>query len=597
MSSMHLRGVIQKLRRVVDPEQAGGLTDAALLRRWTHDRDEAAFETLLWRLGPMVLGVCQRVLHDGHEAEDALQASFLILVRKAASIGRGESLAGWMHKVAYRVALETRTRAARGGVCASPALDFLPGAAGEDLAWRDLRPLLDEEIQRLPEKCRLAFVLCCLQGKTNEEAAREIGCPLGTLLSRLHRARDRLRSRLTRRGIQLAIPTAGFLLAQQAAPAIPPALVSATLKAATWIAAGKKMAGVVSTPVAMLTQGVLQTMMLAKVKFGATAVLAVALLGGGGMATYRGVARESGQGTVTAQTQGPARTASPRQIEKEMEVLRKRLAEKESELRALQAREAALADALKQLEVERLQAQKKMLDIKDLAARIQPNGPLVADNQKQTDKEVDYLRQRLAEREKELQLFKDRATVLEQKLKQLEAERQLTHKQLEDVNSFLRQNVLQGARVNQPQPAKTEPKPTVSRDQALQLDNARDEIELQEAQLLAKRAQVEAAQVAMKMNMDRLSRSGGMPQAEKEQLAAEVAIQKAQLIVKQAELKEPEIRLRQANRRLIALQSGASVQATPGPDQGQRLAELEKKLDAVLREIEVLQRQRQPSRP
>src|SRR5262249_30747917 len=157
----------------------------------------------------------------------AFQATFLVFARKAGSIGKREAVGSWLYKVAYRVALRLRAKTARWPApppCPAPAqqfanaLDELPAAkAADDVLWHDLRPVLDEEIDRLPEKFRVPFVLCYLEGHTNEEAAEQLGCPKGTILSRLARGRERLRSRLVRRGVTLSIAGLAAALTQHAA--------------------------------------------------------------------------------------------------------------------------------------------------------------------------------------------------------------------------------------------------------------------------------------------------------------------------------------------------------------------------------------------
>src|SRR5262249_31616689 len=148
-----------------------------------------------------------------HDAEDAFQATFLILVRKAGSLGRPELLGNWLYGVAYRTAARARAEATRRRFREVPLIDRdLPAKESTpDGVWRDLRPVLDEEINRLPDKYRAPFVLCYLEGKTNEEAARQLGCPLGTVLSRLARARERLRLRLTSRGLTLSVGLLGAM--------------------------------------------------------------------------------------------------------------------------------------------------------------------------------------------------------------------------------------------------------------------------------------------------------------------------------------------------------------------------------------------------
>jgi RNA polymerase sigma factor (sigma-70 family) len=265
------------LRRAVLGPAVGGLTDAQLLERFQTNRDEAAFEVLVWRHGPKVLGVCRSVLRHEQDAEDAFQATFLILVRKGGSIGKRQVVGSWLYRVAYRVALRAKVmsdkRAAThvhvGAEAAAPAMSDSPGF--------DVRPVLDEEINRLPEKYRAPFILCYLDGRTNEEAARELGCPKGTVLSRLAWARERLRARLTRRGLDLS---AGLPVAVLVSTAPSAVLVDSTLKAAL---SGAGKAGLVSGPVAALTQGVLQTMLWTKVKTIAGCVLAVCVMMLGGV--------------------------------------------------------------------------------------------------------------------------------------------------------------------------------------------------------------------------------------------------------------------------------------------------------------------------
>jgi RNA polymerase sigma factor (sigma-70 family) len=270
MTTARLAHFLERLRRRIGPEAAGELSDACLLRRFAADRDAAAFEVLVWRHGPMVLGVCRRLLRHEQDAEDAFQAAFLTLARKAHSIGRSEAVAGWLYRVAHRIALRARTAAARrpGG----RPIEESDAATGPDAdaLWRDLRTVLDEEIGRLPGRCREAFVLCCLQGKTYAEAARELGCPPGTVATRLAAARERLRARLTRRGIS----PAGTV------PALPPReLVGAAVRAGAATAAGKA-AGAVSARAAAWSNGFLRGMLMTKMKIAVVVAAAVGLAGG-----------------------------------------------------------------------------------------------------------------------------------------------------------------------------------------------------------------------------------------------------------------------------------------------------------------------------
>jgi HlyD family secretion protein len=201
--------LLQHLRRLIGGPNPSTVPDQQLLGRFLTSRDEAAFELLVWRHGPMVLNVCSRVLRNEHEVEDAFQVVFLKLARKASTIAHGESVGSWLYKVAYRTALRAaeRVQARAGRELALGEMAVPSSAVGptDEAAWRELRPVLDAEVRRLPEKYRSVFVLCCLQGMTNEQAARELGCPKGTVLSRLARARERLRKRLTRRGLAVGL--------------------------------------------------------------------------------------------------------------------------------------------------------------------------------------------------------------------------------------------------------------------------------------------------------------------------------------------------------------------------------------------------------
>jgi RNA polymerase sigma factor (sigma-70 family) len=205
------------------------MTDGQLLDRFVKTRDESAFETLLRRHGPMVLGLCRRSLQDDHEAEDAFQATFLTLVNNARTIRKQDSLASWLYGVAQRVTLKAKIRAGkRNRLTQGETMAVDQHDSEADL--QEIRPVLHEEVGRLPEKYRAPIVLCYLEGQTHEEAARQLDWPVGTVKGRLSRARELLHSRLTRRGIALSLGLIS-MLTSEATAAVPESLVESTVQA------------------------------------------------------------------------------------------------------------------------------------------------------------------------------------------------------------------------------------------------------------------------------------------------------------------------------------------------------------------------------
>jgi RNA polymerase sigma factor (sigma-70 family) len=281
MTGSSTTSVREFLRQLAVSSAVHGVTDGLLLDRYVTERDEAAFAALVQRHGRLVLNVCRRMLRREHDVEDAFQATFLLLVRRANSIHRREAVASWLYGVAYRVAAKARAQNARRPVAAE-TLD-LPAEPDEARAWRDLRPVLDEEINRLPARYRAPVVLCYLEGKTAEEAAGQLGCARGTVLSRLARARARLRPRLVRRGLALSVGGLVTMLGKDAS-AVSPALANATLSAARCAAAGTSL-GTVSTRATALAEGIMRTMLWTKLSTVAVAVLALAV-GVGGIALF-----------------------------------------------------------------------------------------------------------------------------------------------------------------------------------------------------------------------------------------------------------------------------------------------------------------------
>lgn len=252
-----------------------GASDGDLLGRFVERRDEIAWDALVRRHGPMVWGVCRRILGHTQDAEDALQTTFIVLVRRAASVNPRSGVANWLHGVARQTAVKARAMAVRRRT-REGQVPVLPEVGVADPTPDDLRLLLDRELSRLPEKYRAPIVLCDLEGRTFNEAAQELGWPEGTLSGRLSRARKLLADRLTRAGVVLSTGVAVLGIGEVAsAGGVPPPLVAATITAGWRVAAGQTMSGL--TPaVAALTQEVLRAMFIPKLKL----VTCVLLVGG-----------------------------------------------------------------------------------------------------------------------------------------------------------------------------------------------------------------------------------------------------------------------------------------------------------------------------
>ena len=272
------RDALRQLRGATLLRDGSEMTDGQLLECFITHRDEAAMEALVRRHGPMVLGVCCRVLDHPQDAEDAFQATFLVLVRKAASIAQRELLGNWLYGVAYRTALDARaaaTRRRRRERQVAPMPE--PEAADRADVWRDLRPILDRELNRLPDKYRVPIVLCDLEGGTRRDVAQQLGLPVGTLSGRLTTARAMLAKRLARHGLALSGGALMVALTPSvASAAVPSPLVASTVAAAT---AGQGAAGVVSAQVAALAEGVVKAMLVKKLKIAAATLLAVVVVG------------------------------------------------------------------------------------------------------------------------------------------------------------------------------------------------------------------------------------------------------------------------------------------------------------------------------
>ena len=271
--------VVHQLRHLFEGRSIAGVSEWQLLRRYLEGRDEVAFEAIVARHGPMVLGVCRRVLADAGDVEDAFQATFVVLARKGGTLGESDPVSHWLYGVAYRVALRARSAASRRRRLEASARP-LEAATPDEPSTRDLGGVIDEELARLPSKYRSPVVLCYLEGQTHEEAARQLGWPLGTVKGRLSRARDLLKGRLERRGVA---PSGWMVLVRGSRFAVPRPLVELTMRAVE----ASRTAGVVPAAVATMAAGSFSTMFFNKVKAAGVAVLVLGT--GAAVMAYQGM--------------------------------------------------------------------------------------------------------------------------------------------------------------------------------------------------------------------------------------------------------------------------------------------------------------------
>lgn len=290
MASGQLGQVWRRLRGLVGKPAPEPPADADLLEQFIARRDMAAFEGLVQRYGPLVLGVCRRVLGNTHDAEDAFQATFLILARRAATIQSQGAVGSWLCGTAYRVSLKAKAGIARRRAQERQAgTTMLKPNKENEAAWKELKPVLDEELNRLPEKYRIPLVLCYLEGKTNEAAARELGWAPGSMSYRLAQARERLRERLVQRGVALTSALIGPALAAYAAADVPAQLLAPTVKGAVLFGTGQAVADLIPAQAVALADAVLHAAALLKAILAALFGLCLLVaLGGIGWLVFHG---------------------------------------------------------------------------------------------------------------------------------------------------------------------------------------------------------------------------------------------------------------------------------------------------------------------
>jgi RNA polymerase sigma factor (sigma-70 family) len=311
-------GVANELRAIINGGTVAGLTDGQLLERFAGRRGEEAepaFTALVTRHGPLVFGVCQSLLRNPHDAEDAFQATFLVLARKAGSLRQPDLLGPWLHGVAHRTARRLKDKnsrrrrheaeAAMSGVLASNN----PNRHESGQPNRDEIEALHQEIERLPQRYRTAIVLCDLQGLTHEEAARRLGRRVGTVSSQLSRARERLRTRLGRRGLALPAGVIAVAIDSTRASAMPATLVGSTVKNAMALSTGM-VAGSVPASIVSLSQGVSRSMLFTKLGMISATAFGLGAAATGVVALAPRSAQQQPAPDVPALTPGPVLAAA-----------------------------------------------------------------------------------------------------------------------------------------------------------------------------------------------------------------------------------------------------------------------------------------------
>jgi RNA polymerase sigma factor (sigma-70 family) len=285
--------ILRHVEQFIAVHPTEGWTDHQLVERFVRERDEAAFAALVRRHGGMILGVCRRILRHEQDAEDAFQAAFLILARKARTIRRSEAVGGWLYRVAYHVAVRARAAALKRDRRTGPGLEIVPQRESADVTWREIRTVVDEELGSLPASYRSALVLFYLEGRTQEEAARQLGWSKGTLRRRLDKGRELLRLRLIRRGLAPAAALTASLLADGAAAAVPSVLAHTI---------GRQISrpATISPGVALLAEGGIKSLARGKLKLELAILLAICIAGGAGLGT---------PGLVTPAEEPPAHSA------------------------------------------------------------------------------------------------------------------------------------------------------------------------------------------------------------------------------------------------------------------------------------------------
>jgi|SRR5579884_4051342 len=431
--------LLEHIRRIALLGIGERRTDGQLLELFISERDETAFALLLRRHGAMVWSVCRRILGNAHDADDAFQATFLVLVRKADSIRPREAVGNWLYGVACRTALEARGRLARRRAKEQSLQDVPLLEDKPEEPWQELWPILDSELSRLSDKYRLPIVLCDLEGRSRKDVARQLAIPEGTLSSRLATARKKLAVRLARYGFVVSAASLGILLTEKAATAsLSPFLLSATTKAAMLLAAGPAVAaGVVSATVSSLTEGVLKAMFIAKIKTATLVLCGVAAFGVGTGGVYyqtQAGAADSLQVDRVAQ-ENRRSTAEPR--DREIDKLKR----ENQQLRDMLERERNRKEAFRE-KVHTIENNIRKSVRAGLAARSDEPDQDQSDSPDKPDPKSalkkDLSKKLEAEREQLKKRFQDQAEALRAKLQELEAQQRAIEAQRKQLDAQLR---------------------------------------------------------------------------------------------------------------------------------------------------------------
>ncbi len=309
MPTAPLHAALAYIRRLGAPVGGAGGDDAELLGRFAEHRDESAFAELLRRHGPAVFGVCRRVLADDADAEDAFQATFVVLARRAGEVTRRESVGSFLYGVAVRTALRARSARTKRRARERQVVAMPETAAAPERLWDELRPVLDEELAALPARYREPLRLCYLEGRSYDEAALALGCAKGTVASRVARGRERLRARLAARGVApSAAGLAAGLAAQTSTSAVPPHLPAAALRAAALARAGAAGLAALAPRVRELAEGAAREAVRARLRVVSVLLLVASVAGLAGVAVVRG-RRDPGPETAAVAEMPPAPAA------------------------------------------------------------------------------------------------------------------------------------------------------------------------------------------------------------------------------------------------------------------------------------------------